>query len=252
MPQSNRLLYIYEKLLRIYGSQSWWPANTPFEVMVGAILTQNTAWGNVEKALADLSKVCDLTPEGILSLAPEQLQEAIRPSGYFRQKAFRLRGFCQFLAQRYGVDPSSMAPVPVAELREELLSLHGIGPETADSILLYALGRPVFVVDAYTIRLFSRIGLCEEKAKYDDVQSLFMNNLQLDVQMFNEYHALIVVHSKARCRKREPVCEKCPLEDMCVWRSKFKDPKSKIQDLKSKKTLNLPGCPVFFSNQVLG
>ena len=227
MTLTHTLQQIFENLFKEYGPQSWWPADTPFEVMVGAILTQNTAWGNAEKALADLSKVCDLTPEGILSLAPEQLQEAIRPSGYFRQKAARLRGFCQFLAQRYGGDPSSMAPVPIAELRDELLSLHGIGPETADSILLYALGRPVFVVDAYTVRLFSRIGLCEEKSKYDDVQSLFMKNLQIDAQMFNEYHALIVRHSKRTCTKRNPGCGKCALFDMCAF-----DLKSQISDLK--------------------
>ncbi len=230
MTLSRTLQKIYEILLNSYDPQSWWPADTPFEVMVGAILTQNTAWGNVEKALADLGKVCDLTPEGILSLAPEQLQEAIRPSGYFRQKAARLRGFCQFLAQRYGGDPSSMTPVPVAELRDELLSLHGIGPETADSILLYALGRPVFVVDAYTVRLFSRIGLCEEKTKYDGLQALFMENLEPDAGMFNEYHALIVRHSKRTCTKRNPGCGKCALFDMCAW-------KFKIQNLRSKKNL---------------
>jgi endonuclease-3 related protein len=128
---------------------------------------------------------------------------------------------------RYGGDLSGMVSVPTAELREELLSLHGIGPETADSILLYALGRPVFVVDTYTVRLFSRIGLCEEKAKYDDVQSLFMNNLQLDVQMFNEYHALIVRHGKQKCRKRDPGCDECVLVKMCDYNFKFQNPNFK-------------------------
>jgi endonuclease-3 related protein len=219
MSRTTILKIVYETLYKNHGSQSWWPADTPFEVMSGAILTQNTAWTNVEKAFAGLREVCELTPEGILSISRDELEEAIRPSGYFRQKAGRLRGFCQFLAQRYGGDPSSMGPVPVAELREELLSLHGIGPETADSILLYALDRPVFVVDAYTVRLFSRLGLCDEKAKYDDVQALFMENLEPDTGMFNEYHALIVRHCKLICRKRTPECGECTLRDLCSFGS---------------------------------
>jgi len=213
---------IFTKLFSSYDPQSWWPADTPFEVMLGAILTQNTAWTNVEKAMTGLSEVCDLTPEGILSVTPEQLQEAIRPSGYFRQKAGRLLGFCRFLLDEYGSDLTDMAPVPTGQLREDLLALHGIGPETADSILLYALGRPVFVVDAYTLRLFSRLGLCEEQAKYDDIQALFMENLEPDVQMFNEYHALIITHCKQLCKKRAPECEDCTLSGMCEWNFKFK------------------------------
>jgi len=208
---------IYETLYNTYGPQSWWPADSPFEVMLGAILTQNTAWTNVEKAMTGLSEVCELTPEGVLSVAPEQLQEAIRPSGYFRQKADRLRGFCRFLLDEYGSDLTGMAPVTTGQLREDLLALRGIGPETADSILLYALGRPAFVVDTYTLRLFSRLGLCEENAKYDDIQALFMENLEPDVRMFNEYHALIVRHVKERCRKRTPLCIECTLLDLCSY-----------------------------------
>ena len=212
---------IYETLYNTYGPQSWWPADSPFEVMLGAILTQNTAWTNVEKAMAGLRISCELTPEGILSLSQDLLEEAIRPSGYFRQKASRLRGFCRFLLDEYGSDLTGMAPVPTGQLRENLLALHGIGPETADSILLYALDRPVFVVDAYTFRLFSRLGLCAENAKYDDIQALFIENLEPDVRMFNEYHALIVKHAKEICRKRNPHCDKCALTTICGFNSRF-------------------------------
>jgi len=218
---------IFAKLFSSYGPQSWWPADSPFEVMLGAILTQNTAWTNVEKAMAGLRISCELTPEGILSLSQDLLEEAIRPSGYFRQKASRLRGFCRFLIDSYGGDLSGMATVPTGQLRDVLLSLHGIGPETADSILLYALDRPVFVVDAYTLRLFSRLGLCEEYAKYVDIQALFMENLEPDVRMFNEYHALIITHCKQLCWKRNPHCVECPLITLCGFNSKFQIPNSK-------------------------
>jgi endonuclease-3 related protein len=217
--QSTFLKAVYDILLKTYGPQSWWPADTPFEVMLGAILTQNTAWTNVEKAMAGLREVCELTPEGVHSLAPSRLEKAIRSSGYFRQKADRLRGFCLFLLDEYGGDLSRMAPVPTTKLREELLSMHGIGPETADSILLYALERPIFVVDAYTVRLFSRLGLCAENAKYDDIQALFMENLEPDAGTFNEYHALIITHCKQRCRTKIPLCGECTLRDLCSYGS---------------------------------
>ena len=219
MSRAEFLIAVYESLYETYGPQSWWPAESPFEVMLGAILTQNTAWTNVEKAMTGLSEVCELTPEGVHSLAPERMQEAIRPSGYFRQKAERVQGFCRFMLDQYGGDISGMTPVPTGQLREELLALHGIGPETADSILLYALDRPVFVVDAYTLRLFSRLGLCEENAKYDDIQALFMGNLEPDVQMFNEYHALIVLHCKLMCKTKVPLCDECSLRDFCRYGS---------------------------------
>ena len=220
MSRAAFLKIIYDTLYRTYGPQDWWPADSPFEVMLGAILTQNTNWGNVEKAMASLRGVCELTPEGILSLTPDCLEEAIRSSGYFRQKSARLRSFCQFLIDGYGSDLSGMGGYKTGELREELLSLNGIGPETADSILLYALQRPVFVVDAYTIRLFSRLSLCIEKAKYHEVQNLFMDHLEPDVQMFNEYHALIVTHCKQACRKRTPECKDCVLAEMCAFNLK--------------------------------
>ena len=219
MSRAAFLKIIYDTLYRAYGPQSWWPADSPFEVMFGAILTQNTSWTNVEKAMASLREVCELTPEGILSLTQDCLEEAIRPSGYFRQKAARLRSYCRFLMDRYGGDLSGTGGYDTGELREELLSLNGIGPETADSILLYALQRPVFVVDAYTIRLFSRLGLCTEKAKYHEVQSLFMDHLEPNVQEFNEYHALIILHCKLMCKTKVPLCDECSLRDFCGYGS---------------------------------
>jgi len=227
MTNSHPLIGIYEILLEEYGKQEWWPADTPFEVALGAILTQNTNWNNVEKAMASLKEACELTPEGILSLTPEHLEEAIRSSGYYRQKAARLRGFCRFLMDNYGGELSRMGGYDTRKLREELLSLNGIGPETADSILLYALDKPTFVVDAYTIRLFSRLGLCDERGKYHDVQALFIDNLVPDARMFNEYHALIVTHCKQRCIKRAPKCGECALAPMCAFNLR-----SQISDLR--------------------
>jgi endonuclease-3 related protein len=220
MSRAAFLKLIYDTLYRTYGPQDWWPADSPFEVVFGAILTQNTNWANVEKAMASLRGVCELTPEGILSLTPDCLEEAIRSSGYFRQKSARLRSFCRFLMDRYGGDLSGTGGYDTGELREELLSLNGIGPETADSILLYALNRPVFVVDAYTIRLLSRLGLCDERGKYHDVQALFMDNLDPNARMFNEYHALIVTHCKQRCIKRAPKCGECTLAKWCAFNLK--------------------------------
>ena len=219
MSRAAFLKIIYDTLYRTYGPQDWWPADSPFEVMLGTILTQNTNWANVEKAMASLRGACELTPEGILSLNSEQLESVIRPSGYFRQKAARLHGFCRFLIDEYEGDLSRLGSVPTARLREMLLALHGIGPETADSILLYALKRPVFVVDAYTSRLFSRLDLCDETAKYHVVQDMFMDNLESDTEMFNEYHALIVLHCKSRCKTKVPLCDGCSLRDFCRYGS---------------------------------
>jgi endonuclease-3 related protein len=219
MSRAAFLKIIYDTLYRTYGPQDWWPADSPFEVMLGAILTQNTNWANVEKAMASLRGVCELTPESIFSLPPDRLEEAIRSSGYFRQKAGRLQGFCRFLIDRYGGELSGMGGYDTSKLRDELLSLNGIGPETADSILLYALQRPVFVVDAYTTRLFSRLGLCTEKTRYHEIQNLFMDNIEPDVQMFNEYHALIVRHCKKKCLTKIHLCDECSLRDFCRYGS---------------------------------
>lgn len=202
---------VYQALFDAYGPRNWWPADTPFEVMLGAILTQNTAWNNVERAIVSLKAVAPLEPERILNLDEETLQDAIRPSGYFRQKERRLRLLCRYIMERYDGDIAGMERVDTEALRGELLGLNGIGPETADSILLYAFNRPVFVVDAYTVRLMDRLGLLEGSGGYNEVQELFTESLEPDTAMYNEYHALIVIHGKERCRKRAPLCEGCPL-----------------------------------------
>ncbi len=200
---------IYETLLRHYGPQRWWPADTPFEVMIGAILTQNTAWSNVEKAIANLREHHCLTPESILAAPTERLAEWIRPSGYFNIKAKRLQNFCRWYCSQGGWKPLSLRPTP--ELRRALLSVSGIGPETADDILLYAFGRPVFVIDAYTRRLFARLGKIEGNEPYETLRTLFEETLGTDdPQLFNEYHALIVRHAKEACSKR-PRCHRCCL-----------------------------------------
>lgn len=202
---------IYETLLGHYGPRHWWPAETPFEVVVGAILTQNTAWKNVEKAIRNLKQLIPLTPEALFGLPEATLSEAIRPSGYYRQKSKRLRNFLGMLADRYASRLDSLFDLPTEALREELLCLSGIGPETADSILLYAAGRPVFVIDTYTIRILSRHHLLPEETSYAEAQQWITDHLPEDIQLFNEFHALLVNVGKDYCRPR-PRCEGCPLE----------------------------------------
>ena len=197
-----------------YGPQRWWPGETALEIIVGAILTQSAAWTNVEKALSNLTAAGVLSPEGLRTLAEDQLAALIRPSGYFNAKASKLKAFVALLDERYGGDLDRMLGSPVDELRAALLTTHGIGPETADSILLYAVGRPVFVIDAYTRRTFSRLGLRPESDSYHGWQRLFMTALPSDASLFNEYHALIVRHGKEVCRKR-PLCARCPLAEVC-------------------------------------
>lgn len=229
MPDINPFQKIFRILLAEYGPQSWWPADTPFEVMVGAILTQNTSWAGVEKAIANLKVADALSSEAILEMDLHDLEQVVRPSGYFRQKAERLKMLSCFLLDEHGNDIPSMSRLPTDALREQLLALKGVGPETADSILLYALGHPAFVIDAYTVRLFSRMGLCDEYVKYHDLQAHFMDNLDKNAAFYNEYHALIVTHSKRTCTKRAPRCGGCPLLEMCAWGSKNQDPKPKIE-----------------------
>jgi len=203
----------YEALYKAFGPQSWWPARTRFEVIVGAILTQNTAWSNVEKAIRRLKKARTLTPERLVALKTEKLAELIRPSGYFNIKAKRLGNFLEFLYGEFGGSLNRLFKVMDGqELRRAILSVNGIGPETADSILLYAGGRAEFVVDAYTKRIFSRHGLIEADAGYDEVKALFMDNLPREAMLFNEYHALLVRLGKNYCRPRNPLCEACPLK----------------------------------------
>ena len=207
---------LFRMLLDVYGPRSWWPAETPFEVCVGAILTQNTNWGNVEKAITNLKREGVLTPEGLRVITEGHLAALIRPSGYFNVKSRRLKSFIRHLFQQYDGCLDSMFFQSWRELREELLGISGIGRETADSILLYAGHQPTFVVDAYTKRLISRLGLIGGNAGYEEVRALFMENLPLDTTLYNEYHALIVHHGKERCRKK-PLCEGCPLASRCRW-----------------------------------
>ena len=208
---------LYSRLFAAYGEQNWWPAETPFEVMVGAILTQNTTWSNVERAISALREMGALTPDALRTRPQDELASLIRPSGYFNAKAKKLRVLGEFLG-RYGDDTGALfASRPLPELREELLALHGVGLETADSMLLYAGNLPTFVVDAYTIRVMSRLGIivADSRSRYADVQAMFLEALPRDAQLFNEYHALFVAHGKGKCRARTPLCESCPLLDEC-------------------------------------
>lgn len=207
----EELAAMYDTLFEGFGPQGWWPGRTRFEVIVGAILTQNTAWTNVEKAIAGLKRKKLLNLSAMNSADVSVLAEVIRPAGYFNIKARRLKNFTAYLADNYGANLDRFFRKPDAELREELLGINGIGPETADSILLYAAKRPQFVVDAYTMRVFERHGLLSAGAGYDHVKGLFMENLAPDVGLFNEYHALIVRVGKDFCRPRSPRCEACPL-----------------------------------------
>jgi len=215
------LLDLYHRLHAAYGPQGWWPAETPFEVMVGAVLTQATAWRNVERAIERLKAAGALSPEGMARLSEEELEELIRPAGFFRQKARRLRALLRLIEQHGGVE--GLLALPTERLRAELLSVPGIGPETADSILLYAAGHPVFVVDAYTKRILHRLGLLhDEKASYEEVQELFERALPRDPELFGEYHALLVRHAKEHCRAK-PRCAGCPLVDLCKFVRKETD-----------------------------
>jgi endonuclease-3 related protein len=204
------LMKIYNRLYRAYGPRHWWPGETPFEVMVGAILTQNTSWRNVEKAIQNLKARKVLHVRGIHQLKRSQLASLIRSSGYFRIKADRLKVFVNFLLENYDGELKKMMKEGVETLRQKLLHVKGIGPETADSILLYGLKKPIFVVDAYTKRILSRHGILSEKASYEEVQRLFMDHLPHDERLFNEYHALLVHLGKTLCKKI-PRCDLCPI-----------------------------------------
>lgn len=236
----------FEKLIEHWGPQDWWPAHTRFEVMVGAYLTQNTAWTNVEQALRNLREAGRLNVAGIRGASLPELERLVRPSGYFRQKARRLKDLVRFLDQRYSGSLGRMFRTPTAHLREELLGLNGVGPETADSILLYAGGHPVFVVDAYTRRVFERHGILSGKEGYEQIRELFERALEHPAggrwqeagfrpksrlaakkrhkfqlrpaapkaRIFDEYHALLVQVAKHHCRKKVALCEGCPLQGL--------------------------------------
>jgi endonuclease III related protein len=209
----QQLMDIYEHLFDAFGPQHWWPGESRFEIMVGAILTQNTSWTNVARAIANLQAAALLDPDRLHALDLAELEPLIRPAGYFRLKAKRLRNFTQWLSDEYGANLDALAAVETRRLREELLGISGIGPETADSILLYALERPVFVVDTYTARVAVRHQLIDPDVNYEQLQYLFESNLEPDVAFFNEYHALLVRVGKDFC-KPKPKCAACPLNDL--------------------------------------
>ncbi len=205
----------FDTLFAAYGPQDWWPGETPFEVMVGAVLTQNTAWSNVEKAIANLKANDSLSPEAIVAAPREQLAAWLRPSGYFNIKAERLGNYCRWYLAQGGYQ--SLSALPTEPLRAAVLSVKGVGPETADDILLYAFDRPVFVIDAYTRRIFQRVGLIAGDEPYETLRGLFEQRLahrSERVALFGEYHALIVNHAKDYCRKR-PRCGGCCLQASC-------------------------------------
>lgn len=206
------LAWVYEQLLQAYGQQRWWPAESPFEVMVGAILTQNTSWTNVEKAIANLKREAMLAPDRLADADPSILAQIIRPAGYFNIKTQRLQAFCRFYQAK---GEKVLADLPTSELRQALLAVHGVGPETADDMLLYAFNRPVFVVDAYSRRLFSRLGLCAENEPYERLRLALETCLDAGVELYNAYHALIVCHAKQHCRKN-PRCSGCPVQTRCT------------------------------------
>lgn len=203
---------LYDRLLAAYGPQGWWPADTPFEVIVGAVLTQNAAWTNVEYALANLRAAGALAPEAILALDDARLGALIRPSGYFNVKAARLKAVCRYLVDAGGVD--ALAAMETPEMRTALLGVRGVGRETADDIVLYAFHRPVFVIDAYTRRIFARLGVIDGREGYEQLRAAFERALGADVPVYKEYHGLIVRHAKEACASR-PACATCCLRRRC-------------------------------------
>ncbi len=210
----KQLRQVFDLLLKTYGKQNWWPADTAFEVMVGAVLTQNTAWSNVERAIANLKEAGVLHQRGILELPQDELAELLRPSGYFNVKAKRLQNFCRFLAENGG--ECALREMKLKDARAALLSINGVGSETADDIMLYALEQPVFVVDAYTRRIFTRLGMLQGDEGYEQIRTGFEKALGPHLMLFNEYHALIVRHGKETC-KTKPHCDQCGLVNLCLF-----------------------------------
>lgn len=209
------LVNIFEILYRHFGPQYWWPADSPFEMIVGAILTQCTTWSNVEKAIDRLKSSGMLSLESLHHADIKDIEELIKPSGYFHQKARKLKSFVSYLMDEWNGELETFLSQPIDSLRRKLLGIYGIGPETADSIILYGAHKPVFVVDQYTYRIVYRHGWFREPFRYDKLQSFFMEVLEPNVTMFQEYHALVVCVGKMYCCKK-PRCEKCPLGQMVV------------------------------------
>ncbi|MCK5305829.1 MAG: endonuclease III domain-containing protein [Candidatus Omnitrophica bacterium] len=206
---------IYDELLRKFGSQHWWPGDSPLEIIVGAVLTQNTNWQNVERAIVNLKKEKALSLKALKLINIKRLAGLIRSSGYYNIKAKRLKNLINFIFCEYSGSLKKMFDDSTEVLREKLLAVNGIGKETADSILLYGGGKPVFVVDAYTKRVFSRLGIVQKSSGYDEIQNIFYKNLKKDVRLYNEYHALIVSLGKNIC-KVKPACEICPLKGVTI------------------------------------
>lgn len=211
---SQTLLSIYDCLFEHYGPQYWWPGESPFEVMVGAILTQSAAWHNGEKAITNLKNAGVMSPSSLRNIPTLELAKLIYPAGYYNAKALKLKALVNWLDASYGDNMRQVFALNTEILRTQLLAVHGIGPETADSILLYAANKPVFVIDTYTRRIINRLGLAPENDIYDAYQKLFTGSLPRNTQLFNEYHALLVRHAKEACRK-QPFCEKCCLLNVC-------------------------------------
>ena len=208
---SQVLLQYHQTLSKHLGPLNWWPAETPFEVCLGAILTQNTSWKNVAKAIGQMKELNLLNVEAIANMSEKELAPIIRSSGYYNQKAKKIKNFAKYFISRYDGKPERMAQVAMETLREELLEIKGIGPETADSILLYALNKPSFVVDTYARRIFSRHGLVDDKISYEDLRKFCMNRLATDYKVYNEFHAQLVYIGHHYC-KRTPDCQPCPLQ----------------------------------------
>jgi endonuclease-3 related protein len=212
----NTLMAIYDKMYAAFGPQYWWPAEDDFEVMVGAILTQSVSWKNVETAISNLKTENLLSVKAILSVENDKLAGLIKSTMYFNQKAIKLKNLCEHIQLNYNGNIYGLLEKDIYQMRKELLSIKGIGPETADSIILYAARKPIFVVDAYTRRIFTRMGLLPDGVKYQEMQDFFMQNLPLGVKLFNEYHALIVRLGKDFCKKKKPLCTKCPITAHCT------------------------------------
>ncbi len=211
---TGKMLQVYQHLYKVLGPQHWWPGDTPFEIIVGAVLTQNTNWQNVVRAIENLREADLLEPLALYSVPLAELEELLRPAGYFRVKARRLLSLLEFLVERYGGSLEKMFRTDLAELRAELLAINGIGPETADSILLYAGNLPTFVVDAYTHRVLARHGWIDFEADYHQIQDYLLSSLPQDAQVYNEFHAQFVYLGKQYCKKTAPKCRECPLYKM--------------------------------------
>ncbi len=209
-----KLKEAYERMFAAFGPQNWWPGDSPFEIMVGAVLVQNTAWRNVEQAIDNLRDAGVMEPHALLKLPPAELAELIRPAGYYQLKTKRLRNLLRFLVEKYDGSLQAMFATNLASLRDQLLAINGIGPETADAILLYAGGLPTFVVDTYAHRILARHGWLDYEAMYDDIKDYFESGLPADRALYNEYHALLVRVGKDFCKRTAPKCELCPLAPM--------------------------------------